>query len=86
MSKIVERKCQACGIIINREELIKITKLQDGSIKINPNSKELGRSIYVCRNKECLKILIKKKRIKTALKVQNQNEISKIETQLLNLF
>ena len=86
MSKIVERKCQACGIIINREELIKITKLQDGSIKINPNSKELGRSIYVCKNKECLKILIKKKRIKTALKVQNQNEISKIETQLLNLF
>ena len=62
MKKIIQRKCQGCLEIKDRDELIKITKLPDGVLKINPNSKELGRSIYVCKNEECIS-LIKKKRV-----------------------
>ncbi len=79
---MIERKCQGCNIKQNRDLMIKITKTIKG-LKINPNSKELGRSIYVCKNIECIKNLIKKKRIKTGLKYGNQEEISKIEQELL---
>ena len=82
MQKEIKRKCQACQKLIDRNELIKITKLQNGTLKINPNNKELGRSVYVCKNSECIKVFIKKKRLKTALKSTNMEEITKIENEL----
>lgn len=75
----IKRKCQGCFKLINKDELIKITKLNDGTLKINPSSKELGRSVYVCKNPECIKAFIKKKRLKIALKYSNIEEISRIE-------
>ena len=81
---MIERKCQGCNLKTDRNLMIKITKLPFG-LKINPNSKELGRSIYVCKNIECIKTLIKKKRIKTGLKYYNQEDIARIEQELLRL-
>ena len=86
MQKETKRKCQGCFEIKNRNELIKITKLENNCLKINPNSKELGRSIYVCKNPDCIKILIKKKKLKTALKYSNMDEISRIEEELKKYF
>jgi len=80
------RKCRGCEKIFDRTELIKITKLQNGLLKINPDSAELGRSVYVCNNIVCIKNFIKKKRLKSALKYSNASEILRIETELLNLF
>ena len=85
MQKEIKRKCQGCLKTIDRCNLIKITKLPNGSLKINPNSKELGRSVYVCKNAECIKIFIKKKNLKIALKANNMEEIAKIETKLSSL-
>lgn len=82
MKKIIKRKCQGCLKLINRDELIKITKLSNGILKINPTNFELGRSTYVCKNDECIKTFIKKKKLKTALKASNVDEISKIEKEL----
>lgn len=79
---MIKRMCQACRKEFSRDELIKITKLADGSLKINPNSSELGRSVYLCKNLECLKIFIKKKRLRGALKYNNQEEILRIEALL----
>lgn len=85
-SKNKLRKCQACGEVKNRDEMIKITKLDNNTLKINPSSKELGRSAYVCKNEDCIKCLIKKKRIKNALKFQNQDEIIRVERELQEHF
>ncbi len=83
--KVIKRKCQSCGKILERDNLIKITKLQDNTLKINPKSNELGRSAYVCKNQECIIKLIKKKRLKNALKTTNMEEIAHIEQELLKL-
>ena len=80
--KEIKRKCQGCQKIQERSLMIKITKLNDGKLKINPLSNELGRSIYVCKNEDCIKTLIKKKKLKTALKYSNMDEIAKIEEEL----
>lgn len=77
--KEILRKCQACLELKDRNEMIKITKLKNGTLKVNPSSKELGRSVYVCKNPECVKIFIKKKKLKTALKYSNTDEILKTE-------
>ena len=79
------RICQSCRIVKQRIDLIKITKLKDGTLKINPNSNELGRSAYVCKNSDCIQTLIKKKKLKSALKYSNFEEIAKIEKELLEL-
>jgi len=86
MSKEIKRKCQACNQIFNRNDLIKITKLANDVLKINPSSFELGRSMYLCKNKDCIVLAIKKKRIKNALKCSNGDEIKKIEEELFELF
>lgn len=80
--KEIKRKCQGCLKLINRDELIKITKLSNGKLKMNPTSKELGRSVYVCKNAECIKVFIKKKKLKTTLKCSNMDEILRIEEEL----
>lgn len=81
---MIERKCQACNKKQDRNQMIKITKLGN-ILKINPTSKEMGRSIYVCQNENCIKTLIKKKRIKTSLKYGNADEIQRVEKELLQL-
>ena len=81
----IQRKCAACRTLKNREELIKITKLQNGLLKLNPTSKELGRSVYICKNPDCIKTFIKKKMLKVGLKYSNQEEIERIEKELTDL-
>ncbi len=78
MLKDIKRKCQGCGKILDRNSLIKIT-LFDGKLYINPSSKILGRSMYVCADYNCVKTVIKKKRIYSALKFKNFDEILQVE-------
>ena len=69
------RKCQGCGATTNRDNLIKITKSsKNGEIRINPGSKFIGRSLYLCKNLECLKQLLKKKKIQKEFKIKTQED------------
>lgn len=66
---MAERKCVGCGTIKNRDELLKITKNSaDGDIVLNPNSKIFGRSAYLCYNKKCIELALKKNKLNKALK------------------
>lgn len=63
------RKCVGCGKIKSTEELLKITKNHiDGNIIIEPNSKTFGRSAYLCYNKNCQELALKKNKLGRALK------------------
>ncbi|MCM1264872.1 MAG: YlxR family protein [Candidatus Gastranaerophilales bacterium] len=66
---MTERKCVGCGTLKNRDELIKITKNSvDGKVVVNPNSKIFGRSAYLCYNKKCIELALKKNKLNRALK------------------
>lgn len=84
MVKPVNRKCQGCGKIFDRDNLLKIT-LFDGKLYINPSSKILGRSVYICKNGCCIKNFIKKKRIYQGLKFKNFEEIERVHRELTEL-
>lgn len=62
------RQCVFCRTYKSKEDLIRITKSQDGSIKINNNSDVTGRSVYICKNAECVQNALKKKKIEGSLK------------------
>jgi hypothetical protein len=63
------RQCVFCREYKNKEELIRITKnFLTGEIKINNNSEIQGRSVYLCKNVNCLENALKKKKIEHFLK------------------
>lgn len=66
---MTERRCVGCGTVKDRTELIKITKNSaDGKVVVNPNSKIFGRSAYLCYNKKCIELALKKNKLNRALK------------------
>ncbi len=66
---MTNRKCVGCGIIKNRDELIKITRENaSGDIVINHNNKIFGRSAYLCYNNSCIEAAFKKNKISKVLK------------------
>lgn len=78
-----QRKCQGCKQLKNADLMHKITReYKSGEVFLNPSSKILGRSAYVCKNKDCIKKVLKKKTIKQVLRT---NETEKIEQQLLDI-
>ena len=60
------RRCISCRSVINRENLLKITKEHNSGISIN---KGFGRSAYVCKTDKCLKDTKLKKNLQKALKL-----------------
>lgn len=80
----IMRKCAGCGAIKDRRSMIKITKNHiDNSVVINPSSKIYGRSVYVCTQRECFKIAVKKNRFYKMLKTKiNEDVLAKISDAL----
>ncbi len=64
-----DRKWVGCGIIKNRNDLIKITKEHStNSLVINGNSTVFGRSAYLCYNNTCIENAFKKNKLQKILK------------------
>ena len=76
------RKCQGCNEIMPKENMFKITRQQTGEVLLDPPSSFVGRSCYICKNPECIKTAIKKKRISRALKVPHNSQILGIEEKI----
>ena len=79
---MAERKCVGCGMIKNRDGLIKITREHaTDNIVINGHSKIFGRSAYLCYNKSCIENAFKKNKLQKILKTAVSAEL---KGQLIN--
>lgn len=63
MKNILQRTCISCNEKKEKEKLIRIVKNKNGEITIDVNGKMQGRGAYICKDMNCLKIAIKKKKI-----------------------
>ena len=62
-----------------RSEMIKLTKdFQSGEVILNPDSKTFGRSAYLCYNRSCIEITLKKKKINKALRTNADMDLKGI--------
>ena len=68
------RKCISCRESFNQADLLRICKIKDSMI-IDEKQKAGGRGAYICKNKQCLQLAIKKKALNRAFKTNLDNEI-----------
>ena len=68
--KPILRRCIACNEQKNKNELIRIVKPKDEELQIDLTGKKNGRGSYICRNEECLKKVIKSKRLEKTFELK----------------
>jgi predicted RNA-binding protein YlxR (DUF448 family) len=73
------RTCIATGEKKPKNELIRIVKLIDGTVKVDPRSKLEGRGANLTMNIEAFEVAIKKKALNRALKLQRELKPEEIE-------
>lgn len=78
------RMCVACRQMQDKRNLIRVVKDKEGNIFVDATGKKNGRGAYVCKNKDCLKILTKQKSLNKAFKMNIDESVYKaIEEEIL---
>ena len=62
-----ERTCIACRKKLNQNEMIRISKI-NGDITVEKSHSAFGRGAYICKNKDCVDLVIKKRLLNRAFK------------------
>ncbi len=73
--KLPLRICLGCGKKKNKKDLIRIVKTPEGDLELDFIGKRAGRGAYVCRQRECLDIAVKKKKLAKSLRHSIPTEI-----------
>lgn len=68
------RRCVACNEQKEKKDLIRIVRTPEKNIEIDLTGKKNGRGAYICRDEECLKKLIKSKRLESIFEVEIKPE------------
>ncbi len=74
MHQKFERKCIACRNNFQQSEMLRIAKVKD-EILIDANHKLGGRGCYVCKNKDCFELMMKKHLLSRAFKSNIVQEV-----------
>lgn len=61
------RLCAGCRQQKPKTELMRVVRLPDGEIEFDPGGKKDGRGVYICRNRECLNTVMKKRGLERSL-------------------
>lgn len=71
--------CISCRKLIQQSELIRVMLANEtNKLHIQPSSRLHGRSAYVCFNKSCLQVCLKKAKLEKALNKKLQPEITEM--------
>ena len=72
--KLPARRCIACNAQKDKNELLRIVKSKDGFIEIDLTGKKNGRGAYICKSEECLKKIIKTKKLERTFEKEIDND------------
>ena len=64
------RRCIACNEQKEKNELLRIVRTPEQTIEIDLTGKKNGRGAYICKNEECLKKIIKSKRLENVFEIK----------------
>ncbi len=65
--KIPQRMCVGCRQMKPKKELLRVVRMPDEKIELDPTGKRSGRGAYICPDIECLNNALKGKRLDKAL-------------------
>lgn len=80
--KIPMRQCLGCREMKPKRELLRIVRLQDGTITADLTGKAQGRGAYICRDAACIRKAVKYKALDKAL---SANVTDDLEERLLQI-
>ncbi|MBQ8860133.1 MAG: YlxR family protein [Ruminococcus sp.] len=75
LKKIPMRKCTGCGEMKEKRELVRVVRSKEGEVSLDLVGKKPGRGAYICKDKECLRLARKAKRIERSLECQISPEL-----------
>ncbi len=76
--KAVLRKCTGCSQMKDKRELVRVVRSKEGEVSLDLSGKKPGRGAYICKDKNCLKLAQKAKRIERALSVTISPELYEV--------
>ena len=62
------RTCAGCGQKRPKAEMLRIVRMPEGSIAVDPDQEADGRGVYLCRQSSCLKKAQKRRSLERGLK------------------
>lgn len=69
------RRCIACNEQKDKKELLRIVRTPEGNIEIDLTGKKNGRGAYICKSEECLKKVIKSKKLERSFEKEISLEL-----------
>jgi len=72
-----ERRCVACKTCKRQNEMLRVARINQ-DYKFDINLKLGGRGAYICKDKKCIELTIKKKLLNRAFKTNLNAEIYQI--------
>ena len=64
------RTCIACRKVDAKRGLIRLVRLSEGRVAIDPTGKQPGRGAYLCAERGCWEAALKRKAVERALKIE----------------
>jgi len=71
-----QRTCIACRQVKEKKTLIRLVRTENGAAEIDIFGKKPGRGAYLCSDKVCWELALKKNRLEYALKAK-LNEVNR---------
>ena len=68
------RRCVACNEQREKNELLRIVRTPEKSVEIDLTGKKNGRGAYICKKEECLKRIVKSKRLENIFEIEINSE------------
>lgn len=68
------RRCVSCNEQKEKNELLRIVRTPEKNIEIDLTGKKNGRGAYICKNEDCLKKLMKSKRLENIFEIEINQE------------
>lgn len=69
------RKCIACGVQKPKKELIRVVKNKENEVSVDFTGKANGRGAYICKDKGCFDLAIKKNAFNRALETKIEDQV-----------
>lgn len=69
------RRCIACNEQKDKKDLLRIVRTPEGNIEIDLIGKKNGRGAYICKSEDCLKKVIKSKKLERSFEKEISLEL-----------
>lgn len=66
---VPQRTCVACRRTDNKRGLVRVVRLADNRVAVDPTGKKAGRGAYVCAEQGCWEVALGRRALERALRI-----------------